>query len=400
MKKKIILLAFITIFLVLILFGGYKLYQYIRIKTAKVEITLKDNRQVEFNTKVKVSDFVTKINGHITNDYQIDTTKLGKQQINFKWVNDDKIKLTYEYELEVIDTAPPVVWLNNSYSVEKNSDIDLTKKILCGDNADNQPNCIIEGSYDLATVGNYPLVFKATDASGNETVKNFTLKVYEPTNNNDSIVPSEVNYLDFTEVFNTYKSPQTKIGLDISKWQQDVDFNALKNAGVEFVMLRLGGTTKENKFFVDEKFKQNIIAANQVGIDVGIYFYSHANSVKQAKKEASWVLKQIKNYKVTLPIAFDWEEWSNFNEYHLSFFGLTNLAEEFVKTVEKKGYQGMIYSSKNYLEQIWLPTNYDIWLAHYITNTTYTGHYKMWQRTDKGKVAGINGAVDIDIMYA
>ena len=75
------------------------------------------------------------------------------------------------------------------------------------------------------------------------------------------------------------------------------------------------------------------------------------------------------------------------------------MAEDFLKTVEKAGYKGMIYGSKNYLEKIWLPTKYDIWLAHYTEKTNYNGNYKFWQMCDDGKVSGISTPVDIDIMY-
>jgi GH25 family lysozyme M1 (1,4-beta-N-acetylmuramidase) len=136
-----------------------------------------------------------------------------------------------------------------------------------------------------------------------------------------------------------------------------------------------------------------------MGLDVGIYFFSYANSNSLAKKDALWVLDQIKDYKVTLPIAFDWEDFQNFNDYNLSFFGLTDMANTFLDTITEHGYEGMIYGSKSYLEKIWLPTNYDTWLAHYTKQTNYEKEYKFWQICDDGQIDGIDGAVDIDIMY-
>ena len=120
---------------------------------------------------------------------------------------------------------------------------------------------------------------------------------------------------------------------------------------------------------------------------------------QKAKKDAEWVLKQIKKYDVSLPIAFDWEEWAYFNEYNLSFFGLTSMADSFLKTIENHGYKGMLYSSKAYLDTIWMPLDYDIWLAHYTSKTNYEGKFKFWQLCDNGKVDGIDTDVDIDIMY-
>ncbi len=372
------------------------LYQFIRLLTAKIEVDLVDNLEVEFNSKVKVSDFIKSINGTILDDYQIDTTKLGNKEIEFKFKNDDNIKVKYQYNINIVDKTKPLIWLDDIYKVAVNSDIKLEEKILCGDNYDSKPNCFIEGDYDLNTIGDYDLVFKALDNSGNEAIQPFTLKVYEPTSEEKG---EKENY-PFSQAISQYKTANNKIGIDVSKWQGDIDFAKLKENGVEFVMIRVGGTRGKNgKYFVDEKFKQNIKNANKENIPVGVYFYSYADSSKKAKEEAKWVLNQIKNYQVDLPIAFDWEEWSNFNEYNLSFFGLTSMAEEFLKVIEANGYKGMLYSSKNYLEKIWLDSKYDIWLAHYTLKTDYTKDFKMWQICDNGQVTGIEGFVDIDVLY-
>lgn len=400
-RKPIYIILIIGIFIGL-LFGGIKLYNYIRVKTAKVEIILKDDLTLEFNDKKKVSDYIEKINGKIVDDYEISSTKLGVKKVKFKFINDDNIKLNYTYQVEVVDTTAPLIWLGNNYQVEKGSNIDLSKKILCGDNYDSNPNCFIEGKYDVNKPGNYALTFKAIDQSGNEESKNFTLNVYEPKTDKEKIgvEKKEPVYTKFEDVVKKYKNDNVKIGIDISKWQKDVDFKKLKNAGVEFVIIRVGGTIgNKGKYFLDDKFIQNIKAANKNKIKAGVYFYSYSNSNEQAKKDAKWVIKQIKPYKIDLPVAFDWEEWSSFNEYNLSFFGLTSMADVFLDTIKKAGYQAMLYSSKSYLENIWLEEKYPIWLAHYTDQTNYQGDYKIWQICENGKVDGIDTAVDIDILY-
>ena len=162
----------------------------------------------------------------------------------------------------------------------------------------------------------------------------------------------------------------------------------------------MGGTKGiTGDYFLDSKFEQNIKNANKVGIPVGIYFYSYANNKDKAIKDAKWVLKQIKDYKVDLPIAFDWENWSFYNEFNLSFFGLTDMANSFLNVFKSKGYEGLLYSSKAYLDDIWLETNYPVWLAHYTKKTNYEGKYSYWQLCDNGLVDGINGNVDINIRY-
>lgn len=397
-KLCIMIITFLcSIFIITFLIG---FYHYLRIKNAKIEVVLKNKLTVEFAEDRKVSDFIDSINGEIINDYIIDTTSLGKKEVKFQFKNDENIIVPYKYEIEVIDTVQPVVWLSNVYQVTKGSAINLTDKILCGDNYDNKPNCTVEGNYDLNTAGDYPLVFKAEDKNGNKTEKQFVLRVVEANKTNVPSTTIEPTYTDFNQVKNQYKTDKTKIGIDVSAWQGEINFEKIKDAGVEFIMIRVGGTRGTNgEYFVDKQFKRNIEEANKYGIKAGVYFYSYANSKESAIKDAKWVLKQIKNYDIDLPIAFDWEEWAYFNNYNLSFFGLTSMAESFLKTIEDAGYEGMLYSSKTYLENIWFPTKYDIWLAHYTDQTNYQGKYKLWQLCEDGKIDGITGAVDIDVMY-
>ena len=132
---------------------------------------------------------------------------------------------------------------------------------------------------------------------------------------------------------------------------------------------------------------------------VGLYFFSYATSKEKAKENAKWVLNQIEGKRIDLPIAFDWENWNKFNQYHISFYELSQMANAFIKEVEFKGYQGMNYGSKTYLENMWMPSNNIIWLAHYTSQTSYQGKYKFWQICDNALVDGINGPVDVNIMY-
>ncbi len=394
MKKWIKLLIIILSILILVIGIIVGVYIY-RIKTAKIDITF-NNLEVEFNDKVSVSSFIKFINGKIIDDYKINTTELGSQEINFQYINDDNIKINYSFNIEVVDKTPPLIWLNDTFSLPVGSDTKLEEVIMCGDNYDSRPNCFVEGDYDLNTIGKYPLTYRAIDNSNNEANKNFILNVYEPKkySNNYSVKTN------FDDIVNKHKNSKTKIGLDISKWQGEVDFEELKNSGVEFVILRVGGTRGTGgEYFLDEYFERNITEANKYNIPVGIYFYSYASSIKQAKDDAKWVVKQLKDYDISLPVAFDWEDWSNFNTYNVSFYELTEIAKSFMRELEKAGYDTMLYSSKTYLEKIWLETKYDTWLAHYTDKTNYEGKYKFWQLCNNGRVAGINGDVDIDILY-
>ena len=338
--KRILKIVSIVLIIIILSISIFKYVNYLRIKYAKIEVDLKDNLTLEFNDTKKVSDYIKNINGKIIDDYNIDSTKLGKQTINFKFINDDNIKVNYSYEIEVVDKVAPVIWLGETYTVTVESEDTLLEDIMCGDNYDSNPKCEIIGEYDLNKTGTYSLLFKATDISNNIKEQSFNLNVVEKRNNNYN---SNKKYTYFSDIVNEHKKDNTKIGIDVSAWQGDIDFEKIKNAGVEFIIIKVGGTKGTNKdFYLDSKFKQNIKSANEYGIDVGIYFFSYASNNDQAIKEAKWVINQIKDYEVKLPIVFDWEDFSDYNSYNLSFYELTTMAENFLKTIEKAGYKGII----------------------------------------------------------
>jgi GH25 family lysozyme M1 (1,4-beta-N-acetylmuramidase) len=264
------------------------------------------------------------------------------------------------------------------------------------DNYTKTPTIEVIGVYDLNTLGSYKLTFKITDESGNFNTKDFTLNVVS------KVIPKKIPNTKtiYEDIVTTHKNDNTKIGLDISKWQGDVDYDKLKEKNVEFVMFRIGyqkGYDKE--FILDEKFERNIRESNRVGIPVGLYFYSYANSKKDAEEQALWIIDKIKNYSISLPIAFDFEDWSNFSKQNMSIKDINDIATHFMKTLEDNGYDGINYSSKYYLENIWNIDEYPVWLAHYSSKTDYAGEYSMWQLCQDGRIDGINGAVDINVMY-
>ena len=207
-----------------------------------------------------------------------------------------------------------------------------------------------------------------------------------------------------SDVIKYHKNENTQIGIDVSLWQGNINFEKIKEAGVEFVFLRVGYSTGQgmpNK--IDNNFVKNIKEANRVGVPVGIYFYSMADSKERAVEDAKWVIDKIKDYKVDLPIAYDWERWNAYNDYHQRIYHLNENAKVFLDTVKDAGYEGLLYSSKVFLENIWYDIGYNVWLAHWLTNTanksSYKGKYEYWQMASNGKVDGIDVPVDINIRY-
>ena len=202
-------------------------------------------------------------------------------------------------------------------------------------------------------------------------------------------------------------------GVDVSSYQEDINWKKAKADGVDFAMIRVGcrGYANSGTFIDDKYFVQNITNAKKAGVKVGAYFYSQAISVADAKKEANHVLNLISKYEFDLPIAYDIEYAEKNGSFvgrlynaHLSKSEQTKIALTFCDMIEEAGFQPMVYASKSFLED---KMNYstlkeegiDIWLAHYVSNTGYKGDYSMWQYTSKGKVAGIPGKVDCNFMY-
>lgn len=324
--------------------------------------------------------------------------KIGENKYTIKYKKDNKIK-EKELIFNVVDNTPPKVFGGTNKTVLLNYDKDLCDLIVYGDNYDKKPKCEITGEYDLQKEGTYKLLYKLTDQSNNLKEVNVTLNVIKEYKKNNT--PTEKKVTNFSDVYKEHKKENTEIGIDVSKWQGNIDFEKVASANASFVMIRIGVQTKQNgELSLDKYYLENIKKAKEAGLKVGVYLYSIATSEKEAIDHADWVVNELNGETLDLPITFDWENWSKWNSYNMSFYDINNIANSFIKRVEEKGYKGMLYSSKFYLENIWENKNNNtVWLAHYTTKTNYQDSYMIWQLCNNGKIDGINGDVDIDILY-
>lgn len=362
------------------------------------EIVLNFSDELEVHSELKIKDVINETNVDILNqDLIINTNSLGKKiyEVKYKYNNKNyKRNITFN----ILDTEKPFIYSGGSRTVLQNTQYDFCENLIYGDNYDPDPKCEIIGSYDYSLLGKHNLKIKITDQSGNMAERTLALNVVDKI---EKTPPKTSSSLEFSTVIDKHKASDVEFGIDVSSWQEEVDYMEVKNAGASFVMIRLGfqsSSTKELK--VDSYYLQNITNAKAAGLKVGVYLYTDSSTIKEAKEHADWVLKELGDIKLDLPIVFDWEDFSNFRKYKLSLYQLNEMANTFIKTVEKKGYQGMLYSSKTYLENFWENKyNYPIWLAHYTNETDYKGDYLMWQLSNTGRIPGINGPVDINIMY-
>lgn len=391
-NKKIIIL--IIIIVILIIVGIIYLFNKNTIKLDNSKIVLKSNLDIQVYDEVYISDMIEKIDGKLIDNKKIDTDKLGIKEIEYIYKDNNNRKKKATMQVNIIDNEKPIILLKGSYTIIVGSDNNLTDIILSADNYDKKPKREIIGDYDVNKVGSYDLIYRVTDSENNVAEEKFTLYVKEKSTTN--VKPT---YTKFEDIVNTYRNDNNIIGIDISKWQEEIDFSKLKNENVEFVMIRVGTQNGFDGISIEDSyFKKNIEGALKENILVGIYYYSYATNKKEAKEQAKWVINMIKDYKIDLPIVFDWESWIHFNTLNLSLHDINEIADTFLNELESSGYKAMLYGSKYYLENIW-KSNYPVWLAHYTNQTNYTGKYLMWQLCDNGKIDGINNYVDIDIMY-
>ncbi len=199
-------------------------------------------------------------------------------------------------------------------------------------------------------------------------------------------------------------SVKTFTGIDVSAHREEIDWDAVKKDGIDFAMLRVGwrGNTEGN-LYLDEFFVSNIKGATAAGLDVGVYLYSQAITVQEAIDEANAVLGWIKGYNITYPVVFDWEYVSSdVRTGNLDDETLNACVLAFCETIEKAGYIPMIYFNLDIayrrldLGQL---SKYDFWLAEYDGAPTFYYDYQMLQYSNRGRVAGSEDLVDLNISF-
>lgn len=192
------------------------------------------------------------------------------------------------------------------------------------------------------------------------------------------------------------------MGIDVSKWNGTIDWNAVKNSGVSYVIIRCGYRgSSQGTLIVDPMFKSNIKGATDAGLKVGVYFFTQAIDKVEAVEEASMVLELIKNYRISYPVFLDVEA-SGGRADGISVETRTEVCRTFCQTIQNGGYTAGIYANKTWLTEK-INTGqlgaYKIWLAQYASVPTYTGRYDLWQYMSTGKVSGIAGDVDLNFSY-
>lgn len=203
--------------------------------------------------------------------------------------------------------------------------------------------------------------------------------------------------------FLTCSAGDYTVGIDVSRYQDEIDWQQVADYGVAFAMIRVGyrgygsGALAEDAYALD-----NLKGALDAGIQVGVYFFSQAISPEEAEEEARFVLEYIEGFEISMPVVFDWE-LPNVEEprtQDVDARTLTDCALAFCRVIEEAGYTPMVYfntlQSRNdlYIAEL---TDYPFWLALYTPRMRFPYKVEMWQYTDSGSVPGIQGNVDLNI---
>lgn len=219
----------------------------------------------------------------------------------------------------------------------------------------------------------------------------------------ETIPPNRFSPDDFVmeDGFLTCITADAVMGIDVSRYQGDIDWQQVKAAGVEFVMVRLGNRgIAEGTLHEDAYAKQNLQGARDAGLKVGAYFYSQALNIREAEEEAALALEILDGFRLDMPLAFDWEQESRTE--NVDARTLTDCTLAFCAAVEEAGYTPMIYFNSFQAQQLlYLQELQDIpwWLAMYDIDRSFPYRMDMWQYSCTGTVPGIEGSVDLNLLF-
>ena len=190
------------------------------------------------------------------------------------------------------------------------------------------------------------------------------------------------------------------MGIDVSSNNGSIDWNAVKADGVEFAIIRCGyGMNQPEQD--DKRWQENVAGCEAAGIPYGVYLYSYADSVSRAVSEAEHVLRLVAGRSLAYPVYFDMEDQSIFR--NTTAKQRVKIAEAFCKKIEAAGYKAAIYAN-HYAFTNELPeknfNRWGRWVAHFAPKCGYKGKYQMWQATNQGRIAGIQGNVDVNFMIS
>lgn len=219
-------------------------------------------------------------------------------------------------------------------------------------------------------------------------------------------VKEETGFLQYEDK----RYPNYQIGIDVSKFQGNIDWKQVGESEIDFAIIRLGYRGYSNgKLMIDPKYVRNMKGASDAGVKTGVYFFSQAINKEEAVEEAKLVINSIEAYEIDLPVVFDTEKikFATSRTKDLTVEELTEITDAFCSEIKKAGYRPLIYANSQWLTtklDLTKLTDYEIWYADYEyidhgNTPLYPYEFAMWQYNNKGRIAGIDGNVDLNILF-
>ena len=400
------------------LFGKYSLETTISTNPKQVKNIVVDSRT---DTSIKISwDKVVRATGYRIYLYNTETDKFeyyGYSKTNSFEINNLESAMLYKIRIRAYKTMDGIKnYGKYSKETSLNTNPSKVNNIYIKENtADN-----LTLKWDKVERASGYRVYTYDTQSNSwtyyKTIENNSIKIQKSDVNTTKFRVRAFIKVDDANYYGKYSNViSIRKGIDVSEFQRDIDWEKVKKDGVEFAVIRCGGRyygKTAGQIYEDSTFETNIKGAKEQGLDVAIYFFSGAITEEEAIEEANWCINKLKECKMENEckyIVYDFEVYKKGRAEDLSKDQLNANTIAFMDTVSKAKYTPILYGNINYLTNYFDLTKinekikgYKIWLANYVPegeNTSYDGIFDMWQYTSSGTVDGINGVLDLDIIY-
>lgn len=399
-KNKKVLLT-ITAVIVLVGFTVAIMLIFSRAKNTEeeTEVPRATTGQITLQTTELVTEAVTE---EITEELtEVQTATIDEPVTEEETTTETAKKTTSDpskyFREDIEDKEKPLLLISSaSVDIVKGEAFDIHKYIGYADDADRDVELKITGEVDTNTVGSYDISYSLKDDVGNETTGNMKVNVVASAPPASGEAPQRTPFSDFKT---KYGGDNVSLGIDVSRWDGNIDFQKVKDAGCDFVIMRLGGYD-DGELYTDRCYLQNIKNAKDAGLKIGIYWHAEESSYDEVKASVKYLLDVLDGEKLDFPIAYDWEDFGNFESYGMNLQDINDCYHVFEEELGAAGYDVCLYSSKNFLLNTWKDRGDTmVWLAHYTSNTDFTGDYFMWQQTSTGGMDGIDHNVDFNVLY-
>ena len=296
---------------------------------------------IKENDNAKVTEEQTEIVSEITTEATTEkiteaiTTESTTTEVTTELTTEAVTEMTTE-ELTLKDDrdAPVFLIFSDNVEIKQGNIFDVNDYVGYGDDVDRNPLLTVTGEVDPSVLGTYPLTLTLTDEAGHSRVENMNVHVVSEYTQSEGRAKE-----DFSTFSSNYKTENTILGIDVSRWQGDIDFEQVKNAGCEFVIIRIGGYDDGSQY-EDKYYMTNIRNAKAAGLKVGIYWHAEESSLEEIKSNVAYMMGILNGEELDFPIVYDWEDFTSFQNYNMNLHDLNTCFEAFYNEVKAYGSGG------------------------------------------------------------